>query len=70
MAQWVEDVALSLWQLGLPLWCRLNPWSRNLHMPWVQAKTTTKISGWRRNEKTKHGIRMAKSRKTTGTILE
>ena len=36
VAQWAEDLALSLQQLGLLLWYGFGPWPRNFHMPWVQ----------------------------------
>ena len=29
VAQWVKDMALSLWWLWLQLWCGLNSWPRN-----------------------------------------
>ena len=35
VAQWVKDLALSLQELGLLLWCRFDPWPEYLHMPWV-----------------------------------
>ena len=38
MAQGVKDLALSLQQLGLPLWRGFHPWSRNFHMPRVRPK--------------------------------
>ena len=36
--KWVKDPALSLQQLRLLLWLRLNTWPRNFHMLWVQKK--------------------------------
>ena len=36
VAQWVEDPALSLLRLCLPLWQRFDPWHRNLCMPHAQ----------------------------------
>ena len=35
VVQWVKDLALSLQQLGLLLWCRFDPWPGNYHMLWV-----------------------------------
>ena len=32
VAQYVKDLVLSLQWLGLLLWRRFNPWSRNCHM--------------------------------------
>ena len=37
-----KDLSLSLQQLGLLLWCRLNPWPRNFCMPQAWPKTKTK----------------------------
>ena len=42
MAQEVKVPVLSLQWLGLLLWCRFDPWSRNLHMLWVQPKKKKK----------------------------
>ena len=44
VAQQVKDLALSLQQLALLLWCGFNPWPVNFHMPWAQWKTTESIS--------------------------
>lgn len=33
MAQWVKDLALSLQQLRLLLWCRFSPWPSEFNMP-------------------------------------
>ena len=38
MVQWVKDLALSLQQLELLLWCRFNPWP----MPQVWPKKKKK----------------------------
>ena len=38
VAQWVRDLGVSLMWLWLLLWCRLDPWPGNFHMPWVRAK--------------------------------
>ena len=38
MAQWVKDPMLSLQQFGSLLWCRLDPWPGNFHMPGVGQK--------------------------------
>ena len=32
MAQWVKDLAVSLW------WLKFDPWPGNFHMPQVQPK--------------------------------
>ena len=42
---WVEDLALSLQQLGSLLWCRFDPWPENFHMPriWPKGKKKKKI---------------------------
>ena len=32
MVQWVKNLTLSL------PWCRFDPWPRNFHMAWAQAK--------------------------------
>ena len=42
---WVEDLALSLQQLGSLLWHKFNPWPRNLHMPRVQRPPPQKKAG-------------------------
>ena len=41
MAQQVKDLALSLLQLGLQLWCGFDPWPRNFHMWWVWPKKSS-----------------------------
>ena len=38
MAQWVKDLALSLWWLRWLLWHGLNPWPRNFQMLRVWPK--------------------------------
>ena len=38
VTQWVKDPALSLQRLGSLLWCGLDPWPGNFHMPWAQPK--------------------------------
>ena len=38
VAQQVKDLALSLPQLGLLLWCEFYPWPRNFHMSQVWPK--------------------------------
>ena len=40
LALWVKNLASSLLWLWLQLWCRFNPWPRNLHMPqaWPKKK--------------------------------
>ena len=40
VAQWVRDPELPLKWLGSPLWHRSDPWPRNFHMPWAEAKKT------------------------------
>ena len=42
MAERVKDLALSLQQLSLVLWCESDPWPRNFHMLWVHQKTNKK----------------------------
>ena len=42
MAQQVKDPALSLQQLGSLLWCGLDHWSGNFHMPSVWPKKERK----------------------------
>ena len=36
MAKQVKDPVSSLQRLGLLLWCRVDPWSGNSHMPQEQ----------------------------------
>ena len=40
MAQWIEDLALSLLWLRSLLWCGFDPWPRNYCMPqaWLKIK--------------------------------
>ena len=42
VAQWVKDLALSLWQPRFSwvhgLRFKFNPWSRNFHMPQIQLR--------------------------------
>ena len=38
MAQWVKDLALSLFWLELLLWCWFGSWLGNFHMLWVWQK--------------------------------
>ena len=38
MAQWFNDLALSLQQLGSLLWGEFDPWPGNFHMPRAQSK--------------------------------
>ena len=40
MAQQIKDPALSLLWLGLLVWRGFDPWPRNFHMPWAEAKKT------------------------------
>ena len=42
MAERVKDLELSLQWLRSLLWCRLDPWLRNLHMLQVQPKKKKK----------------------------
>ena len=35
VAQWVKNLAWSLQQPGMLLWCGFNPWPRNFHMMWA-----------------------------------
>ena len=46
MAQGVKHPALSLQQLGLPLWRGFSPWPRNFRMPLAQPKKTTTTKTW------------------------
>ena len=39
LALWVMDLALSLLWLRSLLWCRFDPWLRNLCMLWVWIYT-------------------------------
>ena len=43
MAPWVKDPALSLEQLGLLLWRRFYPWSKNFYMLQVWLKKKKKV---------------------------
>ena len=38
VAPWVEDLVLSLLQLGSLVWFGFNPWPKNFYMPWVWPK--------------------------------
>ena len=40
VAQWVKDLALSLQQLRLLLWCMFSPWPEKFHMlqTWPKKK--------------------------------
>ena len=40
MDQQVKDLVVSLLWLGSLLWCGLDPWPGNFHMPWA----------WRQNK--------------------
>ena len=45
LVQWVKDLALSLQQLCLLLWCGFDPWPGNFYMQQVlhkETKTNTK----------------------------
>jgi len=42
VAQQVEDLALSLQQLGSLLWHMFDSWPRNFHMPWHSQKKKKK----------------------------
>ena len=44
VAQWVEDLELSLQQLKLLLWLRFDTWPRNLHRRGQKKKKYTKPS--------------------------
>ena len=45
VVQQVKDLALSLQQFRLLLWCGLDPWPRNFPMPWVWQKKKNPGSG-------------------------
>ena len=55
--QWVKDLALSLQQLGLLLWCGFDRWPRNFHMlqEWPERETETERQT-ERDTKSKHGL--------------
>ena len=49
MAQWVQDLASSLLQLGSLLWRGFDPWPGNFHMPqaWPKKKRIkTRFTFW------------------------
>ena len=43
VTQWIKGLVLSLHQLRLLLWHKLDPWPRNFHMLWVQPKKRKEI---------------------------
>ena len=44
VAQWVNDLTLSLLCLGSLLWHGFDPWPRNFLMPWAKKKKKAKIN--------------------------
>ena len=50
-----KDLGLLLQWLWLLLWCRLEPWPGNFHIPWAQKNKTKQTNkNHKQNEKTTH----------------